>query len=371
MLPIIDRYILGEVTRTFLGIITIMLLILVGSGYLRFLGDAAAGAIGSGVMAKLVAVEALRQLGPITPPALFLAILFSLGRMYRDSEMVALAAGGIGNGRVFRAVLLAALPVSLLVGWLTLEIQPWANGMKRAIFKQQEAGVDLEAGVVGRFTEFSRGDLVFYVQGMSEDGKRLSNIFVQNRNQGRLGLTVSTEGYQEVDPETGERFIVLTRGRRYEGVPGDNRFTMGKFERYVLRLQTPRVEGTGGHIDAEPSAALIGSDRLRDRVELQYRLMLPLAVPVFALMAVPLSYSLPRSDFYGKVVMAILFYLLFMNLLAASGNWMETGVTPAWMGRWWVHLLMLGLTSVVLLVRSPELIVWWLGRFRRRKEGGG
>lgn len=367
MLPIVDRYILGEITKTFLGIVIIMLLILIGSGYLRFLGAAAAGTIGSEAMIRLVAVEALRLLGPILPPSLFLAILFTLGRMYRDSEMVALAAGGVGPARLFRVVLLTALPVFLLVSWLTLEIQPWANGMKRSIFRQQESSVDLGSGIVGRFNEFNRGDLVFYVEGVSADGERLRNIFVQNRKHGRLGLTVSAEGYREVDPETGERFIVLTDGRRYEGLPGDNRYTMGQFGRYRLRVEAPRVETGRQPIDAQTTASLLRSDRLSDRVELQYRLMLPLAVLVFALIGVPLSYSLPRSGFYGKVVLAILFYLVFMNLLAASGNWMESGTTPAWMGRWWVHLLMLLLASLVLLIRSPELIAWWLGYFRRRR----
>ena len=369
MLPIIDRYIFREVSKAFLGIITMMLLILVGSGYLRFLGAAAAGTIGSDVMMKLVAIEALRLLGPIMPPALFLAILFTLGRMYRDSEMVALSAGGIGGLRVLRAVLLAALPVFLLVFWLTLDIQPWANGMKRAIFKQQAATVELGAGIVGRFNEFSRGDLVFYVEGMSEDGERLQNIFVQNRKHGKLGLTIAREGYQQTDPETGERFVVLTDGRRYEGVPGEPVFTLGEFQRYGMRINLPAENQALGNIDALPTAVLLQSLRLEDRVELQYRLMLPMAVLVFALISVPLSHSLPRRGFYDKVVLAILFYLLFMNLLAASGSWMAAGVTPAWLGRWWVHVLMLALAALTLSFRSPDLLGWWFGRFRTGHKG--
>ena len=369
MLPIVDRYIFREVIKAFLGIITVMLLILVGSGYLRFLGAAAAGTIGSGMMAKLVAIEALRLLGPITPPALFLAILFALGRMYRDSEMVALAAGGFGSLRVLRAVLLAALPVFLLVSWLTLEIQPWANGVKRAIFRQQASEVELGAGIVGRFNEFSRGDLVFYVEGMSKEGGRLQNIFVQNRKHGKLGVTVAREGYQRIDPETGERFVVLTDGRRYEGVPGEAVYTIGEFGRYGIRVNLPVEEQILGNIDALPTVVLLRSPKLEDRAEFQYRLMLPLAVLVFALISVPLSHSLPRRGYYDKVVLAILFYLLFMNLLAASGSWMISGVTPAWLGRWWVHVLMLALAAVTLLFRSPDLFGWWFGRYRTGFRG--
>jgi len=366
MLPIIDRYLLREVSKAFLAIITLLLLILVGSGYIRFLGQAAVGNIGSDVMLKLVAVEAVRVLGPITPPAFFLAVLLTLGRMYRDSEMIAMAASGIGPLRIYRALFLAALPVALLVLGLTLQLQPWANGAKKSIFKQQEEKLNLGTGVVGRFNEFSRGNLVFYVEGMSEDNKRLQNIFVQNRKHGKLGITVAAEGYQYLDEETGERFVVLLDGHRYEGQPGSKVFTYGKFGKYALRINLGRGERTRQRTDALPTSRLIGSDRLQDRIELQYRLMLPLAVLVFTVVSVPLSYSLPRSGIYGRLILAILFYFLFVNLLAVSGGWMESGITPEWMGRWWVHLLMLSLAGLLILYRSPFLRRRLRRQLRRR-----
>lgn len=71
MLPIIDRYILSEVSKSFFAIILVLMLILVGSGYMRFLSEAAAGNVGNDVILKLVGVEALRVIGPITPPPFF------------------------------------------------------------------------------------------------------------------------------------------------------------------------------------------------------------------------------------------------------------------------------------------------------------
>jgi len=352
MLPIIDRYILSEVSKSFLAIILLLLLILVGSGYMRFLGEAAAGNVGNEVVLKLVAVEALRVLGPITPPAFFLAILYTLGVMYRNSEMTALFASGIGTLRIFRAVFLAAVPVTLFVLWLLLDIRPWANGINDRLFTKKDVQSEFNSAVAGRFTESNHGDLVFYVADISKDRTKLKQVFVQNRQHGVLGLVVSEEGFQYVDEETGEHFVVLKRGQRYEGTPGSNTYTIGRFEEYGVRVDVePKRQGRI-RVHSLPTSRLLKSDNLEHRVELQYRFLLPVAVLVFTFISVPLSHALPREGMYGRLVLAILFYLLFVNLMALSGSWMEAGMTPVWLGRWWVHLLMLALIGIVMFYRS-------------------
>lgn len=352
MLSIIDRYILREVTKSFLAITLILLLVLAGSGYMRFLGEAAAGNLSQDVMLKLVGVEALRVSGAITPPAFFLSILYTLGQMQRHSEMTALAACGIGTLRIFRAVLLAAVPVTLMVTWLSLDLRPWANAVNEVLFKERDLQSEFNSAVAGRFNEFNQGDLVFYVGEISDDRTRLKQVFVQNRQHGVLGLIVSEEGYRYVDEETGESYVVLNEGRRYEGIPGYNSFTIGEFAEYGLKLNIAPEHLPRTRVRSMPTSSLLESDDISYRVELEYRFMLPTAVLVFTVISIPLSYGLPREGIYGRLVLAILFYLLFINLMALSGAWMESGTTPAWMGRWWVHPLMLLLTGLVVYYRS-------------------
>ena len=321
---------------------------------MRLLGDAAAGNVSNHVILKLVGMEALRVMGAITPPAFFLSILFTLGQLYRHSEMTALSAGGVGILRIFRAVFLAALPVTLLVLWLSLDLRPWANSINDELLSKQDIKAEFNSAVAGRFTESSRGDLVFYVESISEDRTRLKQVFVQNRQHGELGLIVSEEGYQYIDEKTGEHFVVLKKGHRYEGVPGSNNYTVGEFEEYGVRLKLESKGQPRTRVRSLPTSVLLEGDKLSYRVEFEYRLMLPVAVLVFTFISVPLSYSQPREGMYGRLVLAILFYLLFVNLMALSGAWMESGATPVWLGRWWVHPLMLALTGLVVFVRSPR-----------------
>lgn len=364
LLPIIDRYILLEVTKVFLGLIIVLVFGIIGGGFLKMLGKAAAGLLSNEVLMELVLIETLRLLGPVTPPAFFFSVMVTLGRMYRDSEMTALSASGVGGLRIYRAVLVAALPVMLLVGWLTLELQPSANQMKRDIIAQQGAQADLSsAAVAGRFNEFSRGDLVVYVQNMSEDKSRLENIFIQNRQHGKLGIVTAREGYQYTDSDTGEQYVVLADGRRWEGVPGRNDFTLGEFKKYSMRID---LQGQGRkriRVDELPTSQLIGSDEIRKRSELEYRLMIPVAVLVFTIISVPLSYSLPKDGISGRLIIAILLYFTFVNLMGVSGKWMVDGLTPEWAGRWWIHVFLLTVAGLSVVFRRSASRGWfWRGR---------
>jgi lipopolysaccharide export system permease protein len=96
-------------------------------------------------------------------------------------------------------------------------------------------------------------------------------------------------------------------------------------------------------------------------VELQLRLSGPLAVLIFAILSIPLSRASPRQGMAGRMVLALLAYFLFSNLEAVSGNWMLKGTTPYWLGRWWVHLLMLGLAGLLMVLDSL-----WFAQKRRQ-----
>ena len=362
-LPIIDRYILLQVTKVFLGFIAVLVFGIIGSAFMKMLGQAAAGALSNEVLLELILIETLRLLGPVTPPAFFFSVMVTLGRMYQDSEMTALSASGVGGVRIYRAVIVAALPVTMLVGWLTLDLQPSANKMKRDIIARQGTQVELSnAAVAGRFNEFSRGDLVVYVETMSEDKSRLENIFIQNRQHGKLGLIMAREGYQYVDEDTGEQFVVLTDGRRWEGVPGRNDFTLGEFEKYSMRIDLQGKGRKQARVDELPTSQLIGSGDLKERSELEYRIMIPVAVVVFTIISVPLSYSLPRDSIAGRLITAILLYFTFINLLGVSGKWMVDGLTPEWAGRWWIHVFLLSLTGLVVVFRQSVAKGWFLRR---------
>ena len=61
---------------------------------------------------------------------------------------------------------------------------------------------------------------------------------------------------------------------------------------------------------------------------------------LLALLAVPLSRIEARAGRYSKVAMGIVIYIVYFNLLGIAQAWLESGKLPAWIGLWWVHLVL-------------------------------
>lgn len=360
---IIDRLLFREVLKTLAVILFILLLVLLASHMVKLLGRAAAGTLSPDLLLMLIGFQAVKVSGVLLPPAFFFSLLWVLGGMYRDSEMVALHSSGVGTARIYRSVLLIALPLAALSAVMVLHLVPWANSNVEQIKFAQQDTADISGVRAGKFNEFSRGGLVVYTQGLSEDGSRLQQVFVQDRQQGKLGVVVADQAFQTTDPHTGDRYVILAEGKRYQGTPGQGDYVVGTFDEYAIRV--PQLAFSVGtlRVGAQSTAMLWVQDSLAARAELQYRFSVPTAVIVFALLAVPLARSQPRKDIYGRVGLAVLVYFVFMNLQRVAERWMELGTTPAWLGMWWVALLMLGIGGLILLLDSN----WLAARLRRRR----
>ena len=358
---LIERSLRHDILKTLIVVLFVLLVILLSNTVVRYLGKAASGLLSTDILTVVVGLELLKALGLLIPPAFFFSVLWVLGRMYRDSEMVALAASGFGNPRIFRAVLLTALPLLLLVTWLVMSVLPWAKGHVSQLKAAEANKADLSGVRAGRFNEFSRGGLVVYTEQLAEDGFRLEGVFVQDRQHGRLGLVTAEKAYQLTDPETGERFVILSNGRRYEGQPGQLDYAVGRFDEYAVRIPTFDASERAPKRSAQPWQKLIDSPDLKDRAEFQYRLSVPLALLAFAVLAVPLARAPPRSSVYGRLTFAVLLYFTFLNLQRVAESWMQSGVTPAWLGMWWLPLLMCGIALFIMLIDSN----WFWVRRRR------
>jgi lipopolysaccharide export system permease protein len=356
MISIIDRYILREVLKSFLAILSVLLLVFISNSFIKILKQAVSGSISNDVLFFLVGLKSLDVLGTVIPPAFFFAVLYAIGRMYRDSEMTALASCGFGFKRILRAITFAAVPVSLLVALLAMAIIPWSQTTSEQVYKRQEKEAEMGNAIAGRFNEFKNGKVLFFAEEMSEDKTKLKNVFVQNRLHGELGLVTAASGYQYIDEETGDRFMVLQGAHRYVGDPGQNEYSVGKMEEFGMTVAKPETETLVLPSRAKSTSFLFNSEDKSDKSELQYRFLLPLSVFVFSIAGVILSRSLPREGTQGRIVLSILFYTLFLNLQALSDTWMRKGITPMWLGRWWVVIVVM-------------LLIWMLYQVRTRQFG--
>ncbi len=360
MIGTVDRLLFREVFKALGLILGVLLSVLLANYMVRLLGQVATGSIGQDTFWAVVGLEMLRVAGRVIPPAFFFSILWVLGRMYRDSEIIALEAAGVGPLRIYRAFFVAAVPLALAVLVLVMEVLPWAKAKEEQIKADEQASLEISGLKPGRFNEFSRGELVFYAEAVAADGALLG-VFVQHRQQGKLGIVSAGRALQRVDPETGARYVVLQDGSRYDGQPGVSDFSIGRFSEYGIKIPSAARATPLSSVSARSWQDLWHAESLRERTELQYRWSFPLAVLAFVVVSVPLARSLPREGIYGRLMLAVLVYVVFMNLQRTAERWMAEGVTPEWLGMWWVPLSM-GLVAVSVTVWDS---MWFATRRKR------
>lgn len=346
MPTLLSRHIVAESYRLLAAVSAILVMVYLSNQLARYLAEIAEGRLAGELLLSLLLLKLASVLVLLLPAAFYLSLLLGLGRMYSDSEMVALAACGYGPGQLLRGVLLAALPVAALTALLAWQVGPASAALADQVLRQARAQALVSAIVPGQFSRVD-DQLVYHVQGVDQGGG-MRGIFAQLLRPDGTVLINAAQARFEVDPLRGRRDLVLDDGTRYDGTPGRGDYRTFAFERYRLRLPdiTP---GTIQKTDALASAVLLASSDPRHRAELHWRIALPLSVLLLALLAVPISHSQPRQGRYARLLLALLVYVLYVNLLGAGRTLIGSGRLVAEAGLWWAHLL-------------PLLLAWWLLR---------
>ncbi|MBC8119089.1 MAG: LPS export ABC transporter permease LptF, partial [Burkholderiaceae bacterium] len=218
-LMIFGRAIVAELTSTASAVFTVLFSIIFSVGLVRILGQAAGGRVDNQAVFELVALTALTWLPIILTLTLFVSVLMALTRAYRDSEMVVWFTAGRSLTAWIAPVLRFAWPIIVSIALLALFVTPWASSQIEESRERFEKRDDVSRVSPGRFIESGGADRVFFVESVDVLDGQVRNVFVSMRSQGREGLIVAAQGIIEIAPN-GDRFLVLERGRRYEGTPG-------------------------------------------------------------------------------------------------------------------------------------------------------
>jgi lipopolysaccharide export system permease protein len=355
-----------EFAQTAIGVFIALFAILLTTQLIRLLGKAASGSTVPEAVAALLGFAALNYLPVLLSLTLFVSVLLSLSRVYRDSEMAIWFSSGVSLVSWSRPVLRFALPVVLAIALLALFLSPWALNKRTEYQHRIDQRGDVARVTPGAFSESSRGDRVFFVESVPEGAgeETIRNIFINSMQHGRLGVTAAAHGHTEVAPN-GDKFIVLTNGRRYESVAGEADYRIIEFSRYAMRIETSE-DG-----DAEKSAKHLSTlDLLKDpsnlnKGELLWRIGVPFSALVLALLAIPLSFVNPRAGRTNNLIFALLTFMIYSNLLSVSQAWVAQGRLPFAIGVWAVHALML---SVLLLLFWKRLLVFSPWRLMGRER---
>lgn len=360
MRRILDRYILKEVLASWLVVTGALLIILLTNQVASVLERAAENQFPREVVLELIGLGALQNLSILMPVGLLLAIVLAFGRLYHESEMAAAQACGVGPARIHAPVVALALAVAALVAWLTLEVGPAATARTLHLRDAAVRAGQFAPIVPGRFRTFGAGTVV-YAQQTADDGTLL-RVFVRRQRGDRLEVALAQRARHEISEGGRAHTITLYDGERYEGVPGSGEYRIMRFAENVIPVRVPEATQGRANLEALPTGALLASADPSQRAELHWRLALPTMAIVLTLVAVPLSRLRPRQGRYARVWLAVVIYFVYSNLSSAGKVWLARGLLPAWLGLWWVHVVVAALAALVVL--GPG----WLARHRHRRS---
>lgn len=319
-----DSTLRRDLSRGFGATLVVILTIVLTIMLIRTLGQAALGRVAPQDVVLLLGYIALGQLPTMLALSLFIAVVATLGRMYRDSEMAIWFSSGVGLSRFVRPVLRMSWPVLLVIAVLALFVWPWANQRSAELKERFERRSDVSRVAPGQFQTSSDGRRVFFIDRDAQDSGIGRNVFILSMVGDTESVTTARSGRTEMQGD--DRFLVLDRGQRNEQDLRDGDKTLSRFETFRV-LTGERVLSAA--VDRQPKARrtieLLRQPTARHQGELVWRLGLVLGSANLLLLGIGLSASNPRRASNWNLLFALLAFVVYYNLINLSQAWVANG----------------------------------------------
>lgn len=322
-----DSTVRKELARSFGVALVVLVTIVLTMMLIGTLRQAAGGNVAPQDVLLLMGYASLAYLPAVATLSLFLAIVATLGRMYRESEMTVWLASGLPLRRFMRPVFGMSWPVLLAVLVLQLIVWPWGNQNSQQLRERYEKRGDLSRVAPGQFQTSRDGSRVFFIDRAPGSGANPAeghNVFILSQIADREAVTTAARGHIEIEGD--DRFLVLEHGQRNESNAKSGEKSVARFQRYDLMTDSPVLTT----VDQLPPKALstltLATDRSAGNLgELAWRLGMILCAINMTILGVSLAYTNPRRPNNWNMLFALLSFFVYFNLINLSQSWVANG----------------------------------------------
>ncbi len=364
-MSLFKRSVVSEIANHTSVVFSTLIVVWLSVVLVRLLGEAAAGRIGADVVVGLATFTTIAALPTIMAVAIFIGVLTTVTRNYRESEMVVWFSSGLSLLSWINPVLRVAIPVSVVIACLTLYATPWSHRQIEDYRARYEMRSDVSKITTGQFLEVENGARVFFAEDSEAKDDTLGQVFLRLIDPNWHSVVTASSAKTQVLPN-GDRFLVLGAGHRYDMKPGTAEMRVADFDAYGVRIESKdgaqsleeaRVKALAVR-KARPTMLLVADNTPTAKGQLMWRLAIPLAALNLALLAIPLGAVNPRIGRSGDLLIAGLIAMLYMNLINISHGWINYGKLSFKVGVWAVHLCFALLTAILLWhrlrVKAPK-----------------
>ena len=357
-----DTSVRRELARSFGATLVVLMTIVLTLGLVRTVGAAAQGRVSAQDVLLLLGFSGISQLAPLLALSMFVAVVHTLGRVWRDSEMVIWNTAGLSLQRFARPVARMAWPVCLTVAALVLLVTPWTNRQAAELILRYSERSDLSRVTPGLFQLSRDGRSVFFIERDREDGSdnpaKARSVFIHSQTDNRETLTTAQSG--EVILQADGRYLSLSQGHRLDRQADNAESLQASFALALVRIGDAP---SNSRADATPKTMatwdLLQLDTPESHGELAWRIGLCLSAVNLLVLGLVLSVSNPRKPSQWGVLFALLTFVVYFNLINLSQSWVQSQRWPLWTGLAGLHGGVAALAWSMLWWRS-QAISWRL-----------
>ena len=319
-----DSSIRKEVSRSFGATLVVILTIVMTMMLIRTLGLAAGGSVSPQDVVMVLGYTALGQLPTMLALSLFVAVVISLGRMYRDSEMAIWFSSGVGLQRFIAPVLATAWPVLAAVAALVVFVWPWGNQKMGELRSRYEQRSDLSRVAPGSFQSSADGSRVFFIEREGDVTSVGRNVFLLSRKDEVEAVTTARAGRIETEGE--DRVLVLDSGHRNELNAQTGEHSLMSFDSFRTLVDPGKVPANQkASPKSSPTMDLLTQPNPVNLGELAWRFGLLLGAANLTLLGIGTAATNPRRASNWNLLFALLTFVVYFNLVNLSQAWIAAG----------------------------------------------
>jgi lipopolysaccharide export system permease protein len=313
-----------ELARSFGATLIVLATVVMTMTLIRTLGQASRGSFNPSDVMLVMGYTVLAYMPTILTMSLFISIIATLSRMYRESEMVIWFSSGKGLAALIGPLFRFSWPVLLVVAALALLVLPWSNQKIEGMKDQYEKRGDIERIQPGQFQESAAGTRVFFVEKEVAGQQSGANVFIATTENGKETITSARSGrIQTIGPD---RFLMLSNGQRLESEIGKPDLKISEFEEYGVKVGVDAITGTDFiPTNTQPTLTLLKNLTLPNQAELSWRIGLILAAINFVIIGIAVSSVNPRVGRSANMVFSMFAFVLYYNLLNLGQSWIASG----------------------------------------------
>ena len=317
----ISSYITQEIISSFLAFFLVISIIIIGNQFYLVISQSLNQGIINSEIFPLIILKYSRDLAFVFNFSFSLALIYSLNKLFKNSELVVLANAGIGDKQIFKFLFPLIIIVYIFVSFLSFYLAPVSINTVNEIKDNAKLRPDYIFFKERSFQNFTNDNLIFYTSEIdsTDDNQLMKNVFISSEKDNRIIL--SNKGQKLINPLSGNVYLSLLDGKIYNNIFSSDLkayISVTNFDKLDILLFQPNKSDSKKNRDSKSFIStldLINTSNNENIKELLYRFSVPLSILIMIILSIQLSRTNPRNTRNFSLGIGVVCYIFYYNML--------------------------------------------------------